>query len=301
MWGESSDEDVGTGATFIHAFQWDQLEEYVLSRYVSGSLTESCINSSICSDDIESQARCAAEHQRIDAFDFDGLPKRSSRQSRAESAVNSLPSAATPTFAAPAVVPHAPAIDLEKPSRGVHFASDVNASRRPSASATPTRADVDVGPVLRLLGYLQSKCGPRNVAMYFLGGAGDSTSTVTGPESVSTNVSERPAELRGSMSGPISPTSTLSPPSIAFPTSPTSEKTLASFPSKPKAQPKESWQKRVRRMLQVPAFASPLTPVLNPIVTRGQWEIVVRSAIIALVLSAAVIGGLVGVPETRVV
>ena len=29
VWGESSDEDVGTGATFIHAFQWDQLEEYV--------------------------------------------------------------------------------------------------------------------------------------------------------------------------------------------------------------------------------------------------------------------------------
>lgn len=54
-------------------------------------------------------------------------------------------------------------------------------------------------------------------------------------------------------------------------------------------------------MLEVPAFASPLTPVLNPVVTRGQWEIVVRSAFIALVVSAVVIGALVAVPETRVV
>ncbi|EJF63413.1 hypothetical protein BD309DRAFT_1030729 [Dichomitus squalens] len=287
VWGESSDEDVGSGATFIHPFRWDQLED------------------SICSHDLESQADCAAEHQRIDAFDFDGLPKRSSRHSRSDSAVSPLPSAATPTFATPALVTHTPAVNLEKPSRGVHFASGFNASPRPSASAAPARPEAAVGLVYRFLGYLQSKCGPRNVAMYFLG-AGDSTSTVTGPEGVSVHGSERPTEVRGSLSGPTSPTSptsTLSPPSLAFPTAPealASEKSFGSFPSKPKAHSKESWRKRVRRMLQVPAFASPLTPVLNPIVTRGQWEIVVRSAIIAFVLSASIVGGLVGAPETRV-
>lgn len=73
----------------------------------------------------------------------------------------------------------------------------------------------------------------------------------------------------------------------------------SSFTEKPQSEGKTSWQKRVRRMLQVPAFASPLTPVLNPIVTRGQWEIVVRSAIIAFVVSAAIIGGLVAIPETH--
>lgn len=49
----------------------------------------------------------------------------------------------------------------------------------------------------------------------------------------------------------------------------------------------------------VPAFASPLTRVLSPIVVRGQWEIVVRSTIIALVLSWVVLGSLLAVPEVR--
>ncbi len=137
--------------------------------------------------------------------------------------------------------------------------------------------------------------------MYFLGGAGDSTSTVTGPESVGVGGPERPPDMRGSITGPISPASTLRPPSVNWPRSATSEKGLDSdpFPAKPQPEGKTSWRKRLRRMLQVPAFASPLTPVLNPIVTRGQWEIVVRSAVIAFVVSAVIIGGLVAAPETH--
>ncbi|EKM49495.1 uncharacterized protein PHACADRAFT_265007 [Phanerochaete carnosa HHB-10118-sp] len=58
------------------------------------------------------------------------------------------------------------------------------------------------------------------------------------------------------------------------------------------------WRRRLRRVyLSVPAFAAPLTPVLNPLVGRAQWEIVVRSATAALVISLAVVGGLLGVPE----
>ena len=41
----------------------------------------------------------------------------------------------------------------------------------------------------------------------------------------------------------------------------------------------------LRKMyLSVPAFAAPLTPVLNPLVGRAQWEIVVRSAAMAAVV-----------------
>ena len=64
---------------------------------------------------------------------------------------------------------------------------------------------------------------------------------------------------------------------------------------KPKSKPL-SWRESFRRVSQVPAFASPLTPVLNPIVGRAQWEIVVRSAAISIVICGAVVGALMGVP-----
>ena len=59
-----------------------------------------------------------------------------------------------------------------------------------------------------------------------------------------------------------------------------------------------AWRAGLRKVyLAVPAFAAPLTPVLNPLVGRAQWEIVVRSAAMAAVISVVVIGGLLGVPE----
>ncbi|KAI0313054.1 hypothetical protein OF83DRAFT_1176054 [Amylostereum chailletii] len=45
----------------------------------------------------------------------------------------------------------------------------------------------------------------------------------------------------------------------------------------------------------VPAFG-PVTKVLSPVVTRAQWEIVVRSAALAAMISFAVVFGLVGAP-----
>ncbi|RPD62442.1 hypothetical protein L226DRAFT_544245 [Lentinus tigrinus ALCF2SS1-7] len=268
-WGGSTEEDVGMGATFIHPFQWDDADE------------------SLCTHDVESQAYCAAEHQRIDAFDFDGLPPRPLRHHHSDSTAASLPSPTIPTFASNPTLPHASPVDPEKLRRGVHFASDVE--KHAGAMRPLGHREAPRGPVGKFLGTLQQKCGPRNVAMYLLGGVQGSASTLDAPES--TVVGDATPEVRTSSSiGPISPTSTLSPPSVVWP----SEKTSS-------VQSKMSWRKRVRQMLQVPAFASPLTPVLNPIVTRGQWEIVVRSALIALALSAAVVGGLVAAPETRVV
>ncbi|RDX53338.1 hypothetical protein OH76DRAFT_1212756 [Lentinus brumalis] len=273
-WGGSSDEDVGMGATFIHPFRWDDTDE------------------SFCVHDVESQAYCAAEHQRIDAFDFDGLPPRPLRHHGSDStAAASLPSPTTQTFASATALPHATPVDPEKLQRGVHFASDVEKHAR--ATRPLGQREVPRGPLGKFLGTLQQKCGPRNVAMYLMGMGQGSASTLDALES--TVMSDTPLDVRPPSVGPVSPTSTLSPPSVVWP----SEKAGAGTVTKVRS--KTSWRKRVRRMLQVPAFASPLTPVLNPIVTRGQWEIVVRSALIAFVMSAAVVGGLVAAPETRVV
>ncbi|QRV94370.1 adenylate cyclase [Ceratobasidium sp. AG-Ba] len=43
-------------------------------------------------------------------------------------------------------------------------------------------------------------------------------------------------------------------------------------------------------------FIAPLTRVWSPIITRAQWEIVVRSAAVALMFSAVVVGALLAVP-----
>jgi hypothetical protein len=49
----------------------------------------------------------------------------------------------------------------------------------------------------------------------------------------------------------------------------------------------------------VPIFTSPFTRVLNPVVTRAQWEIVVRSVGISLVVCWTIIGSLLAIPVVR--
>lgn len=66
-----------------------------------------------------------------------------------------------------------------------------------------------------------------------------------------------------------------------------------------KRKSRPTWRARLKKVyLSVPAFSAPLTPVLNPLVGRAQWEIVVRSAALSLVLSCVIVGGLLGAPET---
>ncbi|KAG5638244.1 hypothetical protein H0H81_001013 [Sphagnurus paluster] len=54
-------------------------------------------------------------------------------------------------------------------------------------------------------------------------------------------------------------------------------------------------RKQFKAVKAVPAFSS-LTRVLSPVVVRGQWEIVVRSAVIALIITWIVLGSLLAVP-----
>ncbi|KIK69563.1 hypothetical protein GYMLUDRAFT_236073 [Collybiopsis luxurians FD-317 M1] len=61
----------------------------------------------------------------------------------------------------------------------------------------------------------------------------------------------------------------------------------------------EKFKRQFKMVRAVPAFASPLTRVLSPIVIRGQWEIVMRSAIIACLVSWLAIGILLAVPVPK--
>ncbi|KAJ7134551.1 hypothetical protein C8R44DRAFT_770786 [Mycena epipterygia] len=57
--------------------------------------------------------------------------------------------------------------------------------------------------------------------------------------------------------------------------------------------------KQFKLVKAVPAFAVPLTPVLSSVVVRGQWEIVMRSACIALLICWVVLGCLLAIPPPR--
>ena len=61
-------------------------------------------------------------------------------------------------------------------------------------------------------------------------------------------------------------------------------------------QVKEGWRARWKRVSGVPAFKSPLTKILSPVVTRAQWEVVVRSGALAFVISIVVVAVLVAIP-----
>ncbi|KII90740.1 hypothetical protein PLICRDRAFT_39316, partial [Plicaturopsis crispa FD-325 SS-3] len=74
----------------------------------------------------------------------------------------------------------------------------------------------------------------------------------------------------------------------------------AAFASTPTTIPfdaRATAEVRLKKIQAVPAFASPLTRVLSPVVTRAQWEIVMRSSVAALLLSWVILGPLLAVPE----
>ena len=169
----------------------------------------------------------------------------------------------------------------------MHFASDNEGAKGGRCSPAHTVH----GPIRRFLGAVQSKCVPSTVATHLRCMSAQGTQDASGLPA--------PSSVHA-----VSPSSTLRSPLDAWPLSmPVSEKAPSLGPASVDEEGGKptTWRSRMRRMLQVPAFASPLTPVLNPVVTRGQWEIVVRSAVMAFLLSALIIGGLVGAPETRVV
>ncbi|KAF9013510.1 hypothetical protein BDQ17DRAFT_1343569 [Cyathus striatus] len=85
--------------------------------------------------------------------------------------------------------------------------------------------------------------------------------------------------------------------SSSFGTSTPPTPTTASEKSVPRTEVTEKMvKKRFRLVKAVPAFAVPLTRILNPVIVRGQWEIVVRSAAMAFIISWVVVGVLLAIP-----
>ncbi|KLO12246.1 hypothetical protein SCHPADRAFT_998285 [Schizopora paradoxa] len=95
-----------------------------------------------------------------------------------------------------------------------------------------------------------------------------------------------------SSSSPSSPISPLGAHQLPFPSSPPNLPAPVDTDTTPSSG---AWQSRFAQAARVPAFG-PVTRILSPVVSRAQWEIVVRSFMLAGLLSGMIIGGLLGVP-----
>lgn len=74
---------------------------------------------------------------------------------------------------------------------------------------------------------------------------------------------------------------------------------LSSNDSEDSSSSDDHWRSRLKSVMSVPAFG-PLTRVLSPLVSRGQWEIVVRSAVYAFLSVWIWLGVIVSLPVLHV-
>jgi hypothetical protein len=106
------------------------------------------------------------------------------------------------------------------------------------------------------------------------------------PESPSGALPPHPSSPYWFGSSPASPTTTKRPSTELHSNSKTTD-------TETKAR------KGFRMINAVPAFAVPLTRILSPVIVRGQWEIVMRSALVAFLVSWILLGSLLAVPPLR--
>lgn len=246
-------------------------------------------------------------HQPLSGFDFDGLPVRRVR-TRTQAQKNAHKATAK------SKEKKAKAKVLEQGQEKKGKKTKKRRSLSPQSAISLSTNGKPERWYWALVEWMQVKCGPGNVVnvmkrrekegqrrgqgMVPSLSAGDRKKVQDLEKAVPPFVcSASPSVLSQSKSNqpttlPLSP-STPSPPPPPPP--PSSSDRRTSTQRKP-----GQWRLGLRKVyLSVPAFASPLTPVLNPLVGRAQWEIVVRSALLSIVVSSFIVGGLVAVPETH--
>ena len=265
---DSSEEgEVTVTASFIHPFSYD----------IKGEV----------GDDVEA-GRSIASRQPVDPFDFDALPPK-------------RPRFATGRYRG----------QVDRHLRGQNAdTKNVKNSGKLRGAMDSLDKWASLGPK-GLLSRWQTRCSPGNVVRVHI------EREVNGVPVCIAEIEKEKGWGIGwgiaadSSESEMSPTETFGnsaftfpnlvpSPSAASPTTPTvvSECYAEKLGGK-ETDVKLGWTVRFRKVRAVPAFAVPLTPVLNPVVTRAQWEIVVRSALIAAVVVCVVVGGLTGAPVPR--
>ncbi|KAL4251929.1 hypothetical protein ABKN59_002636 [Abortiporus biennis] len=274
LWPDYEEEGNAT-ASFIHPYVYED----PAFRFGDAATIYS---SSGTEEDVEAQvSQLAAQRQRVDSFDFDALPPRP-RQTSTSSVIARKPSLAVNT-------------DIFQQNLFHPFAAEEKRIIKQPV--------IHAGSGLKyFLGAIQTRCSPYDIVHQMKEAAAGKE--CESQREVHVRIEHMVAEksTSGRLSGSSSPASTLSPqdsssskhsPIDSETTSPTS---LLSPHSIKSPSSRTSWRSSFKQIMTVPAFESPLTPILNPVVGRAQWEIVVRSAFVAALLSCTVVGALLGVP-----
>lgn len=210
------------------------------------------------------------------AFDFDGLPlkRRLGRRGSAGQKVRwwtpwstkrvDVRSAAAPTPEPVAVLLSTPVAPTLRRAPSPSSVSDVGSAIAGRGTTWIVRT------WWLLLERLQSRCSPDNAA----------------------DVLKQPQNPDAASDAPRTPQATFAVPQVA------QREHATPTPTTQRRSAKNMWRMGIRSgYLAAPAFAAPLTPVLDPLVGRAQWEIVVRSAVVSAVVSVLVVAGIVGIPE----
>ncbi|KAH8104586.1 hypothetical protein BXZ70DRAFT_596887 [Cristinia sonorae] len=330
----NAEEETNATAAFIKPFVYD------FDNYRFGTAPYLYTPSRSYSDDIEAQAQQrVAELQPVDSFDFDALPP--SRRNRPATWAGTRPTNTPGPNQHHDVVgiihsdnglsdcPPPPSSSSRKPCWSgqlrMKLGVEVVPPRRTDSegricekprSVTPGQgttyvpgdAGSDAGSVRgfrrwtwvwRWMGQAQARCSPGNAVEMHRKAEKSEKAAAAAAAAAASNLSPPPPVTHTPSSSPsprlfVPPHHPSQTPSVADPRDVQIETVC------PVAKA-TAWRKRFRKVSAVPAFASPLTPVLNPIVGRAQWEIVVRSAMMAAVISAVVVGALVSVPVKQVV
>ncbi|OCH86389.1 hypothetical protein OBBRIDRAFT_838191 [Obba rivulosa] len=255
-------------------------------------------------DDVEAWGTA----QRAAPFDFDALPPRRPRfanpKRRPAPAPINVDLPALPSPAAQAQHVHFAAARDAGASAGAPPHDAPQATRVKKAMAElrarnearePERVDLR-----RVLGHVQSKCSPANAVRPTLQLQARARRALA---AAGAGADSLPASPTLTLAGPGSPRSPGHAPSVLTlaeqgdaPASPVGSVDEKRGTCAGGEEGRRGWHRRFRAVSMVPAFAAPLTPILSPVVTRAQWEIVVRSAVVAAIISCTVVGGLVGVP-----
>ncbi|CAL1713112.1 unnamed protein product [Somion occarium] len=283
----------GSHATSSHAhsYEGDDEDDRSSSHGVGGDDEE----------DIEAQRQArVAERQPVDEFDFDGLPPRmgpfSSPSSIGSNSRSYYSHSQYPQY--PQYPQYSQYSQYPEHAYQYQYQAEKNTTATAGGRGLPGEEDgkrhsLVVVVVWMLVSWIQVKCSPGNAAAHHLSHSHSSPSTF--PKAVfEEKLPQSPSEKQQHLM-PFPNTTNTNTKLTPYGNNTQSAQPVNAKVTKPKVETM-SWRESFRRVSAVPAFASPLTPVLNPIVGRAQWEIVVRSAVISAVVCGSVVGALMGVP-----
>lgn len=283
------------------------------SQYTSSVYTATA--SFIHPFDFEDHEQDALDHpqryQRVDNFDFDALPKRIRRRDQSRERIAALEESVS-LASPPPVTPKMTSVSIGPTVSAERSYSTIPSTRSTVLSPISPAYDFSFPPQMKVRG-LDPRSAPPTVApTSFLARFQEKCSMkrhrlqpgyLESDTPYSDNDSSRPhssSAFWASNPSPKSPKQRADNKSVDA--SLTRASSVSTNESRKKVDEANSTVKelkvklRLKKINAVPPFKAPLTKIFSPIIQRGQWEIVIRSAIIGFLFAWIIVGSMLAVP-----